>query len=71
MAKFLLIAWEVLRNLPAIIKMINDFIAWAQEYQREKKAKENEAIKKEVENAKTPEEKQAAVDHAAARWGRH
>lgn len=63
--------WQVLKALPALLSLIKDLMSRWVTAQNDKKRKENEEIRKEAESAKTPEEKQKAVDHAANRWGGH
>lgn len=64
------IIWEILKNLPALIQLVKYLQEQAVEHSERNKQKQNEEIKKEVENAETPEQKQDAVSRAATRWGK-
>ena len=55
--------------IPKIIDAIRALIQMALTVQKQMKEKKNEDIRKKVENATTPEEKQDALDDAGKRFG--
>lgn len=61
--------WEVLKALPALLSLIREIMSGLTTSKKVSKEKENEEIRKEVESAKTTEDKQKALDHAANKFG--
>lgn len=61
--------WQVIKNLPAIIKFIKEILSQIETLKKEHKEKKNEEVRQDAENAKTPEQKQDAVNKAARRFG--
>jgi hypothetical protein len=61
---------SLLLAIPKIIEAIRALFAMWRTSQKESEEKENAEIRKEIENAKTPEEKQNALNRFAKRFGR-
>lgn len=61
--------WAIVKAIPEVLKAIRAFFSALAFWNYQAKKKQNEAIKKQVEDAKTTEEKQKALDAAASKLG--
>lgn len=57
------------KAIPQLLGLVEKINADHQTSKRDEKHAQNEEIRKEVENAKTTEDKQAALDKLAGRFG--
>lgn len=67
--QFLSIIWQLIKSLPALLQLLESARRFFIDRKKQNKEEKNEEITKEAEDAKTPEERQQAVDNVAARWG--
>lgn len=67
---FLAGGWALVLAVPKLIDLIKAGIEMYLQYRKNKQEEENEEIRRQIENAQTEVERQAALDRLARRTGR-
>lgn len=69
MPQIILVIWQILKSLPQLYQLFKQLKEMNADLSKGRKESENAKVRENAENAQSPEEKQAAVDGAASRFG--